>query len=295
MFRRIPFLGRLARQVYERYLLGQWPRPRRQSRPQPGGLVEIETASGHRMLMEAEDRSVLPRLAYDGFWEDGVTRRFCRLLRAGANVIDIGANAGYYTLLAAGRVGPGGRVFAFDAHPRMVELLGRSLSINGLADRVELVNAAVADRAGRIGFNVLRHYAGNSSIAHTPDPAWTHGARVERIEVPCVSLDGFFRGREVRIDVIKMDAEGSEPLILEGMGELLARCPAVRLICEFNPLMIRQVGGDPTEYLLRLRSLGLELRVVTATGRCPTVTPDELAGREASLYLARPSRLSTRG
>jgi predicted O-methyltransferase YrrM len=73
----------------------------------------------------------LPSLVVRGYWEPGVTRALLRLVRPGQHVVEVGANVGWYSLLFASRVAPGGSVTTFEANPRMVELLRRTLVANG--------------------------------------------------------------------------------------------------------------------------------------------------------------------
>lgn len=79
-------------------------------------------------------------------------------------VVDIGANVGYYTQLAASKVGNTGKVYAFEANPYLMDLLYQNISINGFLPRVSLINKAVFDGTGKTQFNVCKTYMGDSSI-----------------------------------------------------------------------------------------------------------------------------------
>src|SRR5262249_40656178 len=92
--------------------------------------ILTQTVFGHLLHLDARDPSMLPSLVARGYWEPSVTRALLRLLRPGLRVVEVGANVGWYSLLFAWRVVPGGSVTAFEANPRMVELLRRTLAAN---------------------------------------------------------------------------------------------------------------------------------------------------------------------
>ena len=90
----------------------------------------------YKMFVDAGDNSLAPHLMLDGLWEMPVTEAVLRSVSQGMTVVDVGANYGYYTMILAELVGPGGRVFAAEPNPRMMSLLDRSVAVNGFADRV---------------------------------------------------------------------------------------------------------------------------------------------------------------
>lgn len=131
-----------------------------------------------------------------GRYEPAMTAAFASLLRPGDHVWDLGANAGYYTLIAASRVGPTGSVLAVDAIRDMCDLVARQLAHN---DRAGLVlHAAVTTVSGEIGFTVAAQNARSriDAAAETRVPALTLGDLRARV------------GHEPT--VIKMDLEGAE-------------------------------------------------------------------------------------
>lgn len=77
-----------------------------------------------------------------------MTQAMARVLRPGMRCLDLGANVGYFTLLMADAVGPSGRVAAVEANPRLADLLGRTVDVNGFGDRVTVTQRAASDRSG---------------------------------------------------------------------------------------------------------------------------------------------------
>jgi len=167
-------------------------------------LIEI---FGQKMYVSLRARHYI-----QGVFERGTTEVFKRVVKRGMTVFDIGANIGYYTLLARSLVGSEGRVFAFEPHPEAYEKLKENIKLNGYTNVIPL-NKAVSNKSGRTKF-YLHSDSGRSSLLHPEDEnKW--------IEVETIVLDEFIEREGVTPDIIKMDIEGAEPLALEGMRKLL--------------------------------------------------------------------------
>ncbi|HEX8694927.1 MAG TPA: FkbM family methyltransferase [Longimicrobium sp.] len=153
------------------------------------------------------------------------------LLRPGATFVDVGANWGYFTLLAAHRVGPAGRVVALEPDPRLFALLRANLAANGIGWAAALPVAA-ADRAGTLTLAGHDPAGGNWGLSSLVAGA----AGAERFEVEGRAIDGVLDelGTE-RVDLLKMDIEGAEELALVGMAAGLARGRYRRVLVELHP------------------------------------------------------------
>lgn len=138
-------------------------------------------------------------------------------LDEGTVFYDVGANVGFFTVIAARLVGRSGRVYAFEPVPRNLELLRANVRANQF-DTVDVVERAVADRDG---FETLRttKNPGGASLARgagRPPDVQAH------VEVETVRLDGLVeRGEIAPPDVVKIDVEGAELAVLRGMKSLL--------------------------------------------------------------------------
>jgi FkbM family methyltransferase len=224
-----------------------------------------------RLYVRLDDWVIGARIALRRAYEPHVAGVFRDLMRPGMHVIDLGANIGYYAMLAAARVGPGGRVSAFEPDPANATLLARSAAANGFGN-IHLFNCAVA-AANCIVELVLDDSNGRLVGAGTP------GAR----RVQAVALDSLL-GPEHPVELIKMDIEGAEGLALAGMERLLrARRPA--LICEFSPPALRAVSQmEPEAFLERLRALGYRLQVID---RAMGLSPRPESNAEVMAHFAR--------
>jgi FkbM family methyltransferase len=163
-------------------------------------------------------------------------------LRAGDVFADVGSHIGLYALLAARRVGPGGRVIAIEADPRTHgRLVGNVRRNPGLS--IDTVCVAVSDAEGtaRLALNTLGNRGGNSLLVPGNDA----------IEVPCNTLAGILAERGIeRVDAMKLDVEGMEFRILR---RYLADVPEPRrprmVVLEHQEQWIETAGGDAVALL----------------------------------------------
>ena len=156
-----------------------------------------------------------------GVYENLSTVAFLSLVQKGGTVVDAGAHVGHYTLLAAERVGPSGRVIAFEPDPRNRVRLERNVERNAL-DHVEVLPFAVFDREATLPFVTAPD--GNTGLGSLAPEAAAAAATVRTVRIDDVLEQ---RGIE-RVDVVKLDVEGFEAPALEGAAQLLERSrPAV--------------------------------------------------------------------
>lgn len=217
------------------------------------------TLADFKLYVRLDDWAVGARIAVRRTHEPHVTRVMRPLLQPGTVMIDIGANIGYYTLLAASCVGSTGKVIAFEPSVANCALLHRSLQANHV-ENVVLHNVAVADTARVVGF---RMYDSNGYII--PDHPSTHPEQVQT-----VTLDHVLRD-EPRIDLIKMDIEGAEGRALQGMHRVMQRCQPI-IFTELHPAALHAVSHmTPEEYLDKLRAFDYALYVIhRSTGQPAT-------------------------
>jgi FkbM family methyltransferase len=179
---------------------------------------------------------------------------FCSLIEAGCVVLDVGANIGLYTLLAAKR---GARVFAIEADPANVALLRHHVAINGFSDQVTIFAMAATDCPKEVSLYRHAFNQGASNIIQRGSPAGTvPGKTVDSLNLP-------------RVDVCKMDIEGAELIALLGMDRTLERSPNIKLFVEYA-----EIFGNSEDLLSYLRANFSTLKVLEtsqmdASGRIP--------------------------
>jgi FkbM family methyltransferase len=162
----------------------------------------------------------------------------------GATVFDIGANVGFVTLVAARLVGPGGRVVAFEPVPGNADAIRENLALNAI-DWVELHETAVG-RAGGTAKMIVSDVSAFSRFENINVPTGARG----RIDVSVTSIDEFMSlGAAPVPDVVKIDVEGAELDVLEGMR---------RTIAEHRPVILCEIHDCNVPYVELMRSLGYE-------------------------------------
>jgi FkbM family methyltransferase len=159
-----------------------------------------------------------------GDWERAAYARFKCVLRPGMTVFDVGASFGLYAIAAARAVAPSGRVYAFEPAQRTASALRVHLAANGVADAVEVVEAAVADRTGSALFwEQEMSFMASLVEGMAREEERRYGSPVQARRVRAVELDAFCRDRRLEPDVIKVDVEGGEAAVLRGARALLRR------------------------------------------------------------------------
>lgn len=163
-----------------------------------------------------------------GSLEPTVHQAMIRTVRPGSTFFDIGANVGYFTLVGARMVGPSGRVVAFDPVPVCAAAVASNIALNQL-DHTSIRAVAVGDHAGQARLQVVEE-ASWSCLSDTG----SHENTEEEIDVEMVKLDDLVASGELPPpDVLKIDTEGAEIMVLEGMRETLARHGS-KVICELH-------------------------------------------------------------
>ena len=211
-------------------------------------IPEKVRIDGIDLLLNPRDPVLSPAVAFGVYepWEQQLFRTLCR---PGDTVVDIGANVGLYTAIAARAVGSAGRVISLEPHLESYSYLQKTIAINGLT-HVRAVNAACGDHSGTVDLFLTDENKADSRLYDVT------GAR-PRTTVEMVTLDDLLEREGVRkVDVIKMDIQGAEALALKGMRRTLRTPGKLTLVCEFWPWGITAAGGSPREFIEELSSHG---------------------------------------
>lgn len=225
------------------------------------------------IYVDTRDLALSPPLLLEGKWEHSITTFLLDLIKPGMTVVDIGANIGYFTLLAASLTGEKGVVYAFEPNPANFKLLQRNVIANWYVKWVQCFPCALFNQATHMTLRTASSIPGAGSLFLTE----ATGAPVQLDETVTVTTKTLDELVQVPVDVIKIDAEGSEPFILEGMKATLTRSPGVKIVMEFNLQALQAAGKNPREFLARIETLGLKVRQLTWDGHV-------LEGRDMNLF-----------
>lgn len=204
--------------------------------------------------------SVAREVCYTGCYEPQETQLASRLLHAGDVFADVGANWGYFTLAASQWVGPSGRVLAFEPEPRLFELLTANVRMNRL-DFVRPYRIAVAATYGTLPFTAFLTDSDNWGQSRSVAP----GAAAD-FEIDAVALDDVLDEAAVdRVQLTKIDVEGSEADVLIGMRRGLQTGRYRYLLVECHPDLLSQRGYDEAASLRPLTECGYRLWTIPHT------------------------------
>lgn len=226
---------------------------------------------GQWVYLHPEDIGLSHDLLYKGGFEEFETRLFVAALEPGATVLDIGANVGIYTVLAAARVGPAGHVYAFEPERENFSLLMKNIAANGHGNVVPL-QRAVGERKGEIPVYLAKDNRGDHRTYSPND-----GYQREHYLVPMVTVDDALPPSATP-SVIKMDIQGFEMYALRGMRQTIARADRLAVFSEFWPYGLTGAGiASPADYVDELRALGLRIYQVDDTTKAIVEVQDPRA------------------
>jgi FkbM family methyltransferase len=197
---------------------------------------------GLRFLCDLSD-PLMREVCLTGRYEPQETALLQRLLADGMTAVDVGANWGYFTLVAAHLVGPRGHVVSVEADPRAHHTLAWNVSSNGLRS-VRVVAAAAADQAGMLSFAAYgTQLDTGSNFGLVLASASDDGGR--RFDVPAKPLDRILDEAGIgRVDVLKMDIEGAEARAIAGLARRLSTGQVDRIVLELHPAYLREQGSS---------------------------------------------------
>ncbi|MBC8324214.1 MAG: FkbM family methyltransferase [Verrucomicrobia subdivision 3 bacterium] len=261
------------------YLLRPWP-----LRPLANWairqLLPAQVNFGEAVVVLNPDDPVVSGALHFGVYEKAETAFFQIACREGMTFLDVGANIGYYTALAARAVGPNGKIIALEPDPDSFKYLEQTIAAN-VAENVQAFPVAASDAPAKLPLYISADNRGDNRL-------YAPGESRPKIEVEAVAPDALLAENKIdTVDLIKIDVQGYEPKVIDGLRDTITRSPKLTLLTEFWPKGIRDAGGDPTEFLNTLRDLNLTLHELNANGELTELTDD------ADLIARHPGRRYT--
>jgi len=202
------------------------------------------------------DHCISRRIREEGVWEPYETSLLASFLQPGEVFVDVGANIGYFSVLAAHLVGDSGAVFAFEPGRDNFALLRDNLELNDCGHIVTGVEAGLAQLAGRGRLYLSADNAGDHQIFAVGAARSYHG-------ISLLNGSDYLRGSLARMDLLKVDVQGAEYAVMAGLLPLLRELPRLpRIIVELTPLSLRQAGSSGRELVELLATLGQPLYII---------------------------------
>lgn len=212
------------------------------------GLVMCRNPLGF-LAVPADDLATIGSLADGVLPEQGTLKVVEKYLKPGSLFVDVGANVGLFSLLAARIVGPSGRVVAIEPAPAAAQALRATVDANGLGTIVSVKEIAAGAEQGLGTLSVAQNSTHSSLVAG--DGAATNV--VATIAPLDDALDGMLP------DMVKIDVEGFEANVIEGMKAIFRANPDVLVVMDFEPAHIRRSGLSAAAWVERLRGAGLDI------------------------------------
>ncbi len=211
------------------------------------------TARVHGARMELDLSDLIQRNMYLGCYERTETAVFKQVVRRGDVVVDVGANVGYFTALAAKLAGPSGRVLAFEPSPYAFSRLQQMVLVNNLR-QVSVFNAGLSDRHGLVQLFLP------PSTAHNHTPTMVPHEASQPVDVEVRTFDECVQATRInQVKLMKVDVEGYEPRVLQGAYETAISGRIHHLLIEFNEYWLRRAGSSAGELHELAHSLGFDV------------------------------------
>ena len=196
----------------------------------------------------------------DPFW--ALTRRSPELF-AGGDILDIGANIGYTAGVFASAINRPAKIYAFEPDVASFATLGEIIRRKNLGDAVEIFNMAVGSADGSLEFwHNEEHSADHRVVTEQFKTSRLSDSKITTVAV--TSVDSFVAARHLQnICFIKIDVQGYELAVCEGMRQTLERFPQMSIAFEYAPDGMRELGFEPLALLDFFRAAGYQLHILT--------------------------------
>jgi FkbM family methyltransferase len=252
--------SQLINQVDSRSDLEKWCRAQTQQAYLGNNTALCRVLGNLLMYVDTRDLSIAPHMLMNGFWEMWVTQAVCSYVKPGMRCIDVGANVGYYTLLLSEIVGERGEVRAYEPQRIPHDLLCESVGVNGFS-WVSVRRFAASDVVNmetRVMMYVNPAMSGSGSLLpwapheRLRDSMAQETVYTSRLDMDCLDP----------VDFVKIDVQGHEMQVLEGMRGIIERSSRLAIAMEFSP----KEHADATASLERILELGLTLKTIGTDG-----------------------------
>lgn len=244
-------------------------------------IFEYTTKTQFGMYITGNTQDVIQRyIYYFGIWEPHISAFISSRLKPGDIFIDIGANIGYYSLLTSRLVGTNGKVIAIEASPKVFELLKKQIIANKV-ENIRILCCAVSNKRARLTV----HHAEDTNIGATSIVRNFNNSFLPNFEVDAAPLGDLLSNEEIAMArMIKIDVEGAEWLVVEGMRPIFKQLREdVEILLEVSKDQLEQFGKTFDDLLMEFKNYGFNAYIIRNEYK-----PDDYLYRTPML---RPQRL----
>ena len=230
-------------------------------------IPERLTVHGAVIILNPKDPVVSGALTF-GVYEKPETKFLLSVFRPGMTFLDVGANLGYYTALAIAHIGKEGKIIALEPDNENFSYLQRTIRANN-AENVICIQKAAADRAGKLTLYVSSENRGDNRL-------YSNNLSDGSYEVDVSTVDALLGENGVsQVDLVKIDVQGFERQVFQGMKETIGRSAKLIMLMEFWPFGLESAGTNTLEFLKELEAAGLTLFELTVQGQLKVVADKE--------------------
>jgi FkbM family methyltransferase len=230
------------------------------------------------MYLDRDDsahRDVLAHFSHGQLYEHETSLFFTKVLRPNDVIIDVGANAGYFSFLGSAIIGPQGRILSLEANPASAAIIRESAKLSQ-RDNIDVIQCAVSSHAGSVVFHVNGKKDSNGAILTTKTTNMLLLNDEKNIEftVPSDTLDNILSEKNINsARIIKIDTEGHELHVLKGAHRFL-KCGLVDfIICELNLPGLARDGETQESLIGYMKTHEYDCFLLDHSGGMPLMVP----------------------
>lgn len=212
----------------------------------------VREIQGSKMYLNLDDFGLSKHLFFNDIREPECTKIMKKWLKGGMTIVEMGANIGYYALLEASLIGNKGKIYAIEPFPSNFELLQKNIEMNFYENIVEPYNIAIGNKTGTEKLFVSKKHNRCNMLG---------SESLDFVEVKTETLDDFIADKRMP-DIIRMDIEGFEYYVLDGMKKTLHQCQACKMFIEVHPFQLYEKGLDYKKVLKTLFDLGFKPKYI---------------------------------
>ena len=234
------------------------------------GKLLVHTLNSLLLIVDSTDLIITPQLVCYRQWEPELTELFWNSCHSDTVFVDVGANIGYFTVLAGSRIHAGGTgcVIAIEPNPDCCALLERNLIINWSMCEIALHKVAVGPEEGAVWLTYPANRAANARLSVASDEAGERGFRAPMQPLDALVPEG------LAVDILKIDVEGHEYSVFKGAERVIAQSPDIRIVMEWSPKQMKEAGVSAEALAVALTDLDLVARRLPASKTLDDLTPE---------------------